>query len=218
MDLGIGWNRGALIVPLAAAALVVAAACSSSVAGGAAAVAPAAAATAAPVVGAGSYGGSADYGRAAAATAMPAAGGADYGSGSGGYGGKSYGAGAAASSAPAAAPGGGMAEVKTATDAKVGSFLTGANGMTLYIFTKDPKDTSVCSGSCATNWPPFTAAAGGSPKAGAGLAGTLATITRADGGTQVTYNGAPLYYFAADAKAGDVTGQGVGGVWFVATP
>jgi len=35
---------------------------------------------------------------------------------------------------------------------------------------------------------------------------------------QVTYNGAPLYYFASDSKAGDVTGQGVGNVWFAATP
>jgi hypothetical protein len=28
----------------------------------------------------------------------------------------------------------------------------------------------------------------------------------------------PLYYYAKDAKAGDTTGQGVGGKWFVASP
>ena len=32
----------------------------------------------------------------------------------------------------------------------------------------------------------------------------------------MTYAGAPIYYFAKDTKPGDVTGQGVGGVWFVA--
>jgi predicted lipoprotein with Yx(FWY)xxD motif len=117
-----------------------------------------------------------------------------------------------------AAPAAGASEVKTATDAALGTFLVDEGGRTLYIFTKDTKDTSVCSGDCATSWPPFTVAAGESAKAGAGVSGTLATIARADGGTQVTYDGAPLYYFAGDARAGDTTGQGVGGVWFVAAP
>ena len=30
------------------------------------------------------------------------------------------------------------------------------------------------------------------------------------------YDGKPLYYFVKDTKAGDVTGEGVGGVWHVA--
>ena len=108
--------------------------------------------------------------------------------------------------------------MKTATDAKAGTFLVGEDGKTLYVFTKDSPGTSVCSGDCATSWPPFTLDAGEATKAGTGVSGALATITRADGKAQVTYNGAPLYYFAADKKAGDVTGQGVGGVWFAAKP
>ncbi len=32
---------------------------------------------------------------------------------------------------------------------------------------------------------------------------------------QTTYNGWPLYYFAEDAAAGDVNGQGVGDKWYV---
>jgi predicted lipoprotein with Yx(FWY)xxD motif len=46
-------------------------------------------------------------------------------------------------------------------------------------------------------------------------ASLLGTITRADGGTQVTYSGMPLYYFAADKAAGDTKGQGVKSVWYV---
>jgi predicted lipoprotein with Yx(FWY)xxD motif len=35
---------------------------------------------------------------------------------------------------------------------------------------------------------------------------------------QVTYNGYPLYYYIKDAKPGDITGQGVGNVWYVISP
>ena len=40
-------------------------------------------------------------------------------------------------------------------------------------------------------------------------------ITRPDGTTQITFYGQPLYTFSGDAKPGDTTGQGTGGVWFV---
>lgn len=46
----------------------------------------------------------------------------------------------------------------------------------------------------------------------------LGTIQRDDGSTQVTLNGWPLYYFAADAAPGDANGEGVAGAWFVARP
>jgi predicted lipoprotein with Yx(FWY)xxD motif len=50
------------------------------------------------------------------------------------------------------------------------------------------------------------------------VTGSLTTFARPDGTTQVAYNGSPLYYYAADTKAGDTTGQGVGGKWFIASP
>jgi predicted lipoprotein with Yx(FWY)xxD motif len=43
----------------------------------------------------------------------------------------------------------------------------------------------------------------------------LGTITRDDGTVQLTVNGFPAYYFAADSAAGDTNGQGVGDVWWV---
>src|SRR5207247_5594730 len=75
-----------------------------------------------------------------------------------------------------------------------------------------------CTGGCAQAWPPFALDAGEQVKAGAGITGTLTTFARADGKMQVAYNGAPLYYYATDTKAGDVMGQGVGGFWFAAKP
>ena len=47
--------------------------------------------------------------------------------------------------------------------------------------------------------------------------GRIGAAARADGSDQVTYNGWPLYYYAADEKPGDTKGQDVGGVWFVVT-
>jgi predicted lipoprotein with Yx(FWY)xxD motif len=88
--------------------------------------------------------------------------------------------------------------------------------MTLYIFTKDRPDQTTCTGGCAQLWPPLTVSAGQQPEAGAGVTGRLGTLVRPDGGTQVTYDGMPLYYYSGDTKAGDTTGQGQGGVWFLA--
>jgi predicted lipoprotein with Yx(FWY)xxD motif len=98
------------------------------------------------------------------------------------------------------------------------AYLAGDNGMALYVFKKDQGSTSTCTGACATSWPPFVLAAGDTVQAGSGVAGTVGSTDRADGTKQVTYNGAPVYYFAGDKKAGDTTGEGVNGVWFLAKP
>ena len=39
---------------------------------------------------------------------------------------------------------------------ELGNFMVGPNGMTLYLFTRDPLDETVCYEQCATNWPPLT--------------------------------------------------------------
>ena len=65
----------------------------------------------------------------------------------------------------------------------------------------------------------MTVDAGATPVAGAGVTGTLATFTRSDDGkTQVSYNGAALYYFAGDSAAGQANGQGsdgFGAKWWI---
>jgi predicted lipoprotein with Yx(FWY)xxD motif len=97
---------------------------------------------------------------------------------------------------------------------KLGDILVDADGRTLYAFTKDKGDQSACSGECATNWPALTGAATAGTGAQAAL---LSTAMQADGSSQVTYGGKPLYHFAGDTKAGDTNGQGVGSVWFAVT-
>jgi predicted lipoprotein with Yx(FWY)xxD motif len=125
---------------------------------------------------------------------------------------------APAPSAAAPAPSTAAPVAVNAGSGTVGAYLTGPNGMTLYTLKTDSAGTSTCSGACAQNWPPFTTTSGSTFQPGSGVSGTLATFARADGGKQVTYNGAPLYYFAGDKAAGDTAGQGVGGKWYVASP
>jgi predicted lipoprotein with Yx(FWY)xxD motif len=102
-----------------------------------------------------------------------------------------------------------------------GQTLTGENGMTLYIFKADTKDSgkSTCNGDCATNWPPYVLEADETLEQDSAAGGTVTMITRDDGTKQVAYNGWPLYYFAGDKAAGDASGQGLAeGKWVIANP
>jgi predicted lipoprotein with Yx(FWY)xxD motif len=119
----------------------------------------------------------------------------------------------------AASPSAGEAAYQlTVAQTSAGSSLAGENGMTLYTKADDTTTSSTCSGSCTTTWPPFTIDTGEQVTAGAGVTGTIGTITRDDGSLQVTYNGHPLYYYSGDSKAGDSAGQGLGGIWYIADP
>jgi predicted lipoprotein with Yx(FWY)xxD motif len=102
----------------------------------------------------------------------------------------------------------------------LGNVLVDSQGRTLYRFLADQGTTSECSGACATNWPPLEAS--GKPTAGKGAdASMIGTTARSDGGTQVTYNGHPVYTFMGDKKAGDTNGEGLvafGAAWFALSP
>lgn len=101
--------------------------------------------------------------------------------------------------------------VKTVETAN-GNVLAGENGMTLYIFDKDSDGASACYDKCATNWPPFLVAEGETPDEG------FSVVTRTDGHQQWAYDGKPLYYWKNDIKEGDITGDGVLGLWQLARP
>ena len=98
----------------------------------------------------------------------------------------------------------------------LGTILTDAEGITLYLFTNDEMGVSNCYEDCAAAWPPLMAdAMDALPAAVEGVSSGLSTVERTDGTFQVAYNDIPLYYFAGDAAPGDVNGQGIGEVWFV---
>ena len=108
-------------------------------------------------------------------------------------------------------------DLKTASSS-AGNIVVDAKGISVYFFTKDVKDsgTSACTGACLTAWPPVTSTS--ATPAAEGVTGTVGTITTPDGAKQLTLNGLPLYYFEKDKNPGDVLGQGVNDVWYLATP
>ena len=115
----------------------------------------------------------------------------------------------AASSGPASATSG--ATLKAA-QVKGVTVVTNAKGFTLYWFAPDTPTKSVCNGSCAAYWPPVL----GAQKAGPGVTGKLGTIKRADGSTQATYDGHPLYLYIGDSGPGQNNGNNInlnGGFW-----
>jgi predicted lipoprotein with Yx(FWY)xxD motif len=95
------------------------------------------------------------------------------------------------------------------------TILTDTSGKTLYYRTPDTATTAGCTGGCAGAWPPL-AGPSGTPTSSTAIPGTLAVITSGNG-PQVTYNGHPLYRFGS-TPPGDTSGNGVGGIWFAATP
>jgi predicted lipoprotein with Yx(FWY)xxD motif len=123
----------------------------------------------------------------------------------------SAGASPAATAAAGASAGAGAVTVSAASAGDLGTILTGPDGRTLYTHAGDTMNTSTCTGSCLTAWPPLTMAAGQQATAGSGVTGALGSFAQADGTLWVTYGGLPLYYWQGDAKAGDATGQGVAG-------
>ena len=136
---------------------------------------------------------------------------------------------APAASAPEASSGAGASasaetgetyELKIAAGSgSVTNYLTGEDGKTLYVFANDSANSgkSTCNTGCVDSWPPFTAESLDEVKPDSGVTGKLALITRDDGTMQVSYNGKPLYYFAADKAAGDTNGASIP-KWSVAKP
>jgi predicted lipoprotein with Yx(FWY)xxD motif len=122
----------------------------------------------------------------------------------------------AEASSPASTPAG-PADL-TVADTSLGSVVVTADKMTAYIFTKDTANSgkSVCAGECLVKWPPIKVTAD-TPTV-EGITGTVGSITLDDGTKQATINGLPLYTWINDKKPGDVTGQGVGEVWYVVGP
>lgn len=106
--------------------------------------------------------------------------------------------------------------VKLTDNTTFGSIITDSEGLTLYFFSLDTRDTSECTLECLDAWPVFYEQ---DITVDEGLnASDFATIDRSDGAKQTTYKGWPLYYFASDSASGDTNGDGVNNVWYVSKP
>ena len=106
--------------------------------------------------------------------------------------------------------------VKLQSNSTLGDILVDGNGKTLYFFAKDVNGQSQCTEGCLTAWPVYYAP---NLKPGDGIsADDFTVITRSDGAMQTAYKGRPLYYYTDDKAKGDVNGEAVGNVWYVAKP
>lgn len=102
------------------------------------------------------------------------------------------------------------AEPAKMVDTKMGKALADEKGMILYTFDKDAKGKSNCDADCLKKWPAFRAAASAKAK------GEWSLVKATDGMEMWAYEGKPLYTYAEDKKAGETSGDGVGGVWHLA--
>lgn len=117
-------------------------------------------------------------------------------------------------------------EIGLSTSTTLGSYLSDKDGKSLYFFSTDANGQASCTGGCEAVWPPFYVDNLTADKLAAGLTfSDFATITTTSGKKQLTYKGWPLYYYAPNVNgtntletAGQTTGDGVGGVWFIAKP
>jgi predicted lipoprotein with Yx(FWY)xxD motif len=103
--------------------------------------------------------------------------------------------------------------LEIATNARLGQYLVDAGGRTLYYFTKDVADPNSCKAACLNAWPIYD---NDTLQIPAGLQPSdFGRFLRADGKTQLTYKGWPLYYYTPDKNPGDVLGEDVNHAWFV---
>jgi predicted lipoprotein with Yx(FWY)xxD motif len=132
-----------------------------------------------------------------------------------GCGGSSSAAGTSSTSGAPAGP----VTIKTVTG-RDGTYLTDLSGPALYMWLGDDPGKSNCASGCALAWLPLVT--DNAPRASGGARSVnLGTITRSDGGKQVTYKGHPLYYFVVDSGPGTTKGQGSGSFgnrWWLVAP
>ena len=120
----------------------------------------------------------------------------------------------------------GEADLQVKQSEQFGEYIVDADGGALYMFTTDTQGQcssqarSSCEDQCLKIWPSYTIQ--GEPTVGDQLQEDLvSTFQRADGQTQVTYGGWPLYYFSKDSNANAPQGQdvhGFGGEWYLVAP
>lgn len=106
--------------------------------------------------------------------------------------------------------------VKVAVSTEFGKHIVDGEGRTLYFLSKDVAGVSTCTDGCLDAWPAFNL--DDNPISDDLNSEYFSSIARADGTTQATYKGWPLYYFKNDVALGDIKGDGVGNQFMIAKP
>ena len=103
----------------------------------------------------------------------------------------------------------------------LGKHLVDGSGRTLYLFEADKPNRSMCNTSCLGIWPSYSTMTKPIAKGDGVLDAKIGMAKAQNGKSIVTYNGHPLYYYAADQAPGDTGGQGLdqfGAKWYVVNP
>lgn len=103
---------------------------------------------------------------------------------------------------------------RTMKAAGFGTVLASSNLQALYFWSKEPKGTIRCTGSCARLWPPLVVPKGARvSRTVPGIKGTFGTLRRPDGRRQLTHNGRAVYSYVHEGPR-KVLCDNVDG-WFV---
>lgn len=103
-----------------------------------------------------------------------------------------------------------LAAPATLMETSAGEVLADVNGMTLYTSKADEAGVSNCYDDCAVKWPPYLVVEGEE------ASGDFSVVTRTDETKQWAYKGAPLYTWTGDTSSGEITGNEVNDIWYVA--
>jgi len=117
--------------------------------------------------------------------------------------------------------GSGAVELWAVQSGALGTVVTDGSGHVLHRFDGDSAapPASTCAGACASTWHPLLLPEGQQPELMGVDAAKVGTVHRADGGTQLTLAGWPLYTWASDDGAlSGTAGQGTDGTWFAIAP
>lgn len=104
--------------------------------------------------------------------------------------------------------------------AELGVVVIDGTGYTLYRFDGDSAEppTATCVDACADAWPPVLAEPGSPLTVEGVVQEDVGSVTRPDGGVQITIGGWPVYRYAAETAPGETGGHGAEGRWFAITP
>jgi predicted lipoprotein with Yx(FWY)xxD motif len=98
------------------------------------------------------------------------------------------------------------------------AYLIGYTGMPVYTYSRDKGLQSTCYDNCTLHWRPYIVGAQDDLGPQSGVEGKVSTTARSDGNLQLTYNGRPLYFYAADKADEPPAGHNLEGVWRLGRP